>query len=357
MAGLLVEWGVGVTGAHALAGALSPTALGIFPATALAVGLMAVGLYMFSFTHALVIAKRVGRASGRGPPRPIAEMTHAFFRDFFPYLILPLVLILAPAWSDVASIFVLAGHVTRDLRSQMGRDILGRFRGNGFGPGTSESVTDPAAGILGLMPEVGPKIFNVEDILGAIENPSVHLDEKAKQIFQKASPEQREKLSSLEGAENELLNVLAVDRDAVALVPLTSDVLAHPNLIQMARHTLDLHQKSGAVFYVESNADVTQKEKFKAALASLKGPARFVQLKADVHLFEGQELMMATLARFGSTYGPRVQPYCPPGYSVNDSGLMDKDKLSFGKNAVLPMGLLLYFERFMELARLIAQQA
>lgn len=113
----------------------------------------------------------------------------------------------------------------------------------------------------------------------------------------------------------------------------------------MAKHTLDIHSKAGAVFFVEVNADVAQIEKFRTALATLKGPARFVQLKEGVHLFQGQELMMVTLARFSSTYGPHsLSRHCPPGYSANDAGTRgQRNKIPFGKNAVLPMGLLLFF--------------
>jgi hypothetical protein len=353
--GLFVEWGVGLTWAHALTGALSPAVLGLLPAAGIAVGAMALSVYLFSFAHALVIARHFRRETGRAPPRSVFEMTHAFFGDFFPYLILPLPLIIIPAWSEIVAVFVLAGHLTRDLRSRMGRDVFSKFRSSSTGLDKAKSSAAESETIIDLMPPIGKGTFSVEDILGAIAEPGLNLETKAHNILQAVSPDQRAVLATFDGAQRSLLEALGINRGSVALVPLTPALLANPYLLQMAKNTLTLHREAGAVFFVESSVDAGLKEKFNNALISLNAKALLVQLEPDVRLFEGQELMMATLERASSSYGESVQPYIPPDYTPSERGVTDTTR--FGINSVRPLDILLYFERLLELARYIAQQA
>jgi hypothetical protein len=349
--GLFLEWAGGVFLAHLFVAEFSAEVLGFIPPVIAAMGVFAVVLYAYSFVHALVIAGRDDQEPHRGPPRSLSVRANEFFKDFLPYLVLPGVFLLAPGWGDLTALAVLGGHVYRDFRSKMGDDFLRSFQrvrpsNVPSSPGASTEET-----LLNLMPDAKKGTYSAEDIFGTIVTPSADLEQVARGILDKSTPEERKNMSSLAGATDGLLQRMGIDQRSVGLIPLSPEVLATPNPQEWMSHTLAIHRQT--VFYVEKNTTIPQM--FSETIQTMNDRVLLIRLDEGVHLFEGRNLLMATLERHVPPQFPIVQPYLPPGYSANDSGV--KDSFRFGKESVRPMGLLIHFERFLELARLIAQQA
>lgn len=341
IAGLFMEWGAGVTWAHALAGAFSPHVLGVFPAGLLALGAVALTLYAFSLIHALVVSARANSEPGRESPRSVSALTHEYFRDFFPYLLLPLAFLLAPGWSDAVSLVVLGGHLVRDFRSKMGAAIIkSRDVGN---PGQN------ARSILQSMPPATRGTFDVEAILGTIGNPNADLRAEAGHLLQRVSSGVRIRMATAEGAEETLWDILGIDRRSVAFVPLSADLLNKPGLPEMAKHAVALHGR--AVFFVEADADTRYVSE---AIRPLGNRVLLMRLENDEHLFSGHDLMLMALQRKAPRNTPSVQIYLPQGYSPNESNVTDE---RFRKMNVCSMAILFHFDKLLELARFIAQQA
>jgi hypothetical protein len=205
--------------------------------------------------------------------------------------------------------------------------------------------------ILQTMPDVKKGTFSAADVFGAVTNTGSDLRGIAKNAVQGMSEQTRRRVSTPTGALRWLAEVAHIDTNAVALIPLPSTLLERGDLDQIVDNALVMHKK--AVFYVEADANIPSA--FMIHLESKDHRADLVRLPVGVKLFDNRELMMAVLEKNSPPNVPHVQPYRPDGYTANEEGVTDKKQ--FGKNSVLPMSLILMFNRMIELANFIATQA
>ena len=236
------------------------------------------------------------------------------------------------------------------LNIQYFKVLLFRLGRTPQGPSTEEAPTAIST-ILQTMPDAKKGTFSAADVFGAVTNTGSDLQAVAKNAVQGMSDQTRGQVSEPASALRWLLKVAGIDTNAVALLPLPSTLLESGDLNQIVDNALAMHKN--AVFYVE--ADVNIPTAFMKHLESKDHRADLVRLPGGVKLFDNQELRMAILEQNSPQNAPNVQPYLPDEYTANDTGV--RDEKQFGKKSVLPMSLIIMFNRMIELANFIATQA
>lgn len=327
--GVFAEWMVGVL----VSSHLTTLVLGIWGGSVALVPLLAAsgvfagGLLFYSHVHAMIAQKKGFQGE-----------TMDFFVEFLPYLVLPVFQVLFPGATALSAAGVLVYHLGVDLRSQMGKEMVG-------------SASPVAHRLLSLMPDARQGTYSVNDLERTVSTPSLPLLPVAQKIVRGASVAQKEEMSTSLGALNVLCGNLGINRRAVALIPLSAELLANDRLTSLAHGALKIHGQ--AVFYVEEGFEIPPK--MTSLLQDSQGKGLVRVLPSGVKLFDQGRLMMDIIETYSPEGVPDVQPYLPAGYQANVQKVQDQGR--FGMNAIRSLSLLAHFERLWELARIIAQQA
>jgi hypothetical protein len=205
--------------------------------------------------------------------------------------------------------------------------------------------------LLALMPgRVESETYSVRALLtDTITKPAIDLDAMG---HPQSAPVAVD-ADKVEAAKLWLFQQLGIQTQSTGLIPLTAEGAMNHQLHEIAKKARILHPR--IIFYVKAGTPLHPDFLLWVAQQKREGTDPLVTLDPSNEMFKENTLSMRLFKAVAPQDGQKLQVYIPEGVVADFEGVLNDE--AFGEKAVRPLGLLIYFDRFLKLAHLLATQA